>query len=108
MAAGTRTQSDVAILIDLEKIDEKIDLEDGEVTGLDALIASTVFRTTGSRSASTIAVQLRRNCRNRQSPPARRTSATLAPTAHARKTKTAQRPGMVIAGRAAPHQFPHA
>src|ERR1700688_117764 len=94
MAAGTRTHSDVAIIIEfLEIIDP------------DAPIASTVFRTAGSRSAAMIGVQLRRSCRRRQSPASNRIIATLAPRAQTRKTKRAQRPGIVIAGRRLPQEF---
>src|ERR1019366_1821661 len=82
---GTRTHSEVATVTDLDRWS-------------DAPIASTVFRTTGSRSAATTGVQLRRNCRRRQSPVARRAIARPTPTAQARKTKSAQRPGMAIAG----------
>src|ERR1700686_3433107 len=86
MAAGTRTYSDVAIVIDLE-IEFEIDLE---MTDPDAPIASTVFRTAGSRSAATIGVQLRRSRRRRQSPASKRIIATEAPRAQATNTKTAQ------------------
>src|SRR5271169_1533636 len=89
IAAGTRTASDVAL-----------------VTGLDATIAFTVVRTAGSKSAATMAVQLRRSRRRRQSPVAKRSNPTLAPRAQARKTKSAQRPGIVIAGRRLPHGMP--
>src|SRR5229473_2964805 len=94
MAAGTRTYSDVATVIDLEANDT------------DALIASTVFRTAGSRSAATSAMQLRRSRRRRQSPVAKRAIAALAPRIHARKAKSAQRPGTVIAGRPLPAGIP--
>src|SRR6266852_2676435 len=97
MAAGTRTHSDVAIVI-------KFEIE-FEITDPDAPIASTVFRTAGSRSAATIGVQLLRSRRSRQSPAAKRIIATHAPRAQALKTKSAQRPGMVIAGRRLPHEF---
>src|SRR6266404_6535439 len=97
MAAGTRTDSDVAIVIDFE-----IDLAP---TDPEALIASTVFRTAGSRSAATTGVQLRRSRRRRQSPATKRIIATHAPRAQAPKTKSAHRPGMVIAGRRLPHEF---
>src|ERR1700676_4946077 len=103
MAAGTRTYSDVAIVIDLETIDPDVNKPD--MTDRDLPIASTVFRTAGSRSAATIGVQLRRSRRRRQSPVTKRIIATEAPRAQARKTKTAQRPGMVIAGRRLPHEF---
>src|SRR6266446_5022675 len=93
MAAGTRTDSDVAIVIDFETADP------------DPLIATIVFRTAGSRSAATIGVQLRRSRRRRQSPAAKRMIATHAPRAQAKKTKSAQRPGIVIAGRRLPHEF---
>src|ERR1700681_2726225 len=101
MAAGTRTYSDVAIVIDLETIDPDVNKPD--VTDRDAPIASTVFRTAGSRSAATIGVQLRRSPRRRPSPVTKRIIATEAPRAQARKRKPAQRPGMVIAGRRLPH-----
>src|ERR1700674_791487 len=104
MAAGTRTYSDVAIVIDLE-IEFEIDLE---MTDPDAPIASTVFRTAGSRSAATIGVQLRRSRRRRQSPVTKRIIPTPAPKAQAIKTKSAQRPGMVIAGRRLPHEYAEA
>ena len=84
MAAGTRTHSDVAI-------DRRT-----------RRLHPTVFRTAGSRSAAMIGVQLRRNWRRRQSPAAKRTIAAPTPRAQARKTKSAQRPGMVIAGRTLP------
>src|SRR6266478_8439271 len=101
MAAGTRTYSDVAIVIEFEIAFEI----DPDPTDPDAPIASTVFRTAGSRSATTIGVQLRRSRRKRQSPAAKRIIATHAPRAQAKKTKSAQRPGMVIAGRRLPQEF---
>src|SRR6266481_7067297 len=101
IAAGTRTYSDVAIVIEFETAFEI----DPETTDPDAPIASTVFRTAGSRSAATIGVQLRRSRRRRQSPAAKRIIATHAPRAQAKRTKSAQRPGIVIAGRRLPHEF---
>src|SRR5208282_297845 len=89
MAAGTRTHSEVATVTGFD-------------ADFDAPITSTVFLTAGSRSAATTGVQLRRNCRRCQSPVARRAIATPTPTAQARKTKSAQRPGMAIAGRRLP------
>src|SRR5216684_997034 len=93
IAAGTRTHSDVAMVTELARCSTNLEANDP-----DATIASTVFRTAGSRSAATIAVQLRRSRRRRQSPVAKRTIAALAPTVHAMKTKSAQRPGIVIVG----------
>src|ERR1700675_4528772 len=103
MGGGTRPYSDVAIVIDLETIDPDVNKLD--VTDLDAPIASTVFRTAGSRSATTIGVQLRRSRRRRQSPVTKRIIATEAPRAQATNAKSAQRPGIVIAGRRLPHEF---
>src|SRR5713226_10557875 len=81
MAAGTRTHSDVAIVISLDA--NKPDVNKPDPTDPDAPIASTVFRTAGSRSAATIGVQLLRSRRSRQSPAAKRIIATLAPRAQA-------------------------
>ena len=106
MAAGTRTHSDVAIVIDLGTIDlETVDLEtlDLEAIEPDAPIASTVLRTAGSRSATPIGVQLSRSRRRLQIPVAKRITAAHAPSAQARKTKNAQRPGMMMAGRKFSH-----
>src|SRR5437899_5254866 len=102
IAVGTRTHSDVAIVIEFEIAFEI----DPETTDPDAPIASTVFRTAGSRFAATIGVQLRRSRRRRQSPAAKRIIATHAPRTQAKKTKSAQRPGIVIAGRRLPHELP--
>src|SRR5258708_225117 len=106
MAAGTRTYSEVAIVIDLETIDADVNKPD--VTDPDAPIASTVFRTAGSRSAAKIGVQLRRRRLRRQNPAAKRLNATDAPTAQAKQMNSAQRPVIVIAGRRLPHEFTHA
>ncbi len=89
IAAGTRTHSDVDI-----------------VTGAEATMASTVFRTTGSRSAATTGVQLCRSRRKCQSPSTKRAIATNAPSAHATNPKSAQVPGIVIAGWRRPHVIP--
>src|SRR5258706_5753568 len=101
IAAGTRTYSDVAIVIEFEIAFEMAP----ETTDPDALIASTVFRTAGSRSAAKIGIQLRRRRRRRQSPAAKRINATDAPRVQAKKTKSTQRPGIVIAGRRLSHEF---
>src|SRR5271156_2376140 len=61
MAAGTRTLSDVAIVIEPNPTD------------LDALIASKGFCTAGSRFTAAIGVQLLRSPRRRQNPVAKRT-----------------------------------
>src|SRR5580704_10497164 len=55
IAAGTRTCSEVAIVIDLDI--DFIDLDIDFDPKFDAPIISTVFRTVGSRSAATMGVQ---------------------------------------------------
>src|SRR5260370_34807351 len=85
MAAGTRTYSDVATVIDLEANDP------------DALIASTVLRTAGWRSAATSAMQLRPSRRGRQSTSAKLSIAARAPRLQPLKPKSAPRQGVANA-----------